>query len=67
MNTNGRVLAKTIFMLVPLAAVMEVMIYRTENGLYHHDMSPFTAGVLAVVLALIVAPFAYRYARDSTR
>ena len=67
MSMNGRVLAKTLSVLVPLSAVMTMTIYRTENETYHHDMSPLTAGMIALALALIIAPFAYRYARDSTR
>jgi hypothetical protein len=67
MNMNGKILGKMLAVLAPLSAVMSMMIYRTEHETYHHDMSPLTAGMIALALALIVAPFAYRYARDSTR
>ena len=67
MNTSAKVVGKMLVVLVPLTAVMSMTIYRTENETYHHDMSPITAGMIALALALIVAPFAYRYARDSTR
>ncbi len=67
MSTNGKILGKTLTVLAPLGIAMAVMIYRTENQTYHHDMSRLTASVIALALVVIVAPFAYRYARDSAR
>ena len=68
MNMDSKVLAvKVISMLVTLGIMTTVIIHDTENDTHQHEMSWRAASIIAGVLVLIVAPFAYRYFKTSGR